>query len=57
MSEAPKAPSPKKPYRAVTTLRFDVALLKKIDAFARKRGISRTLWLSIAASRAFEEGL
>ncbi len=43
--------------KIVTTLRFDPALLRQIDAAAKKRGVSRTAWIMMAASRAVEEGL
>ena len=43
--------------KIVTTLRFDPALLKQIDRAAKKRGVSRTAWIMMAASRAVEEGL
>jgi hypothetical protein len=38
----------------VVNMRFDVALLKRVDAAARKLGISRTAWLHVAASKALE---
>ena len=40
--------------KAVVNMRFDVALLKRIDDAARKQGISRTAWLCVAASKALE---
>jgi hypothetical protein len=40
--------------KAVVNLRFDVRLLARIDAAARRQGISRTAWLHVAASRALE---
>jgi hypothetical protein len=43
--------------KIVTTLRFDAALLKRIDTAARKRGVSRTAYVMMAVSRAVEEGL
>ena len=38
--------------RAVVNMRFDPALLARIDAAARAQGISRTAWLHVAASKA-----
>ena len=38
----------------VVNMRFDVALLKRVAAAARKLGISRTAWLHVAASKALE---
>ncbi len=35
-------------------MRFDSALLKRIDRAAKGQGISRTAWLHVAASRALE---
>lgn len=43
--------------KIVTTLRFDPELLRQIDKAAKKRGVSRTAWIMMAASRAVEEGL
>jgi len=40
--------------RKVVNMRFDVALLKRIDEAARSQGISRTAWLHVAASKALE---
>jgi hypothetical protein len=41
--------------KAVVNMRFDAALLKRIDAAAKRQGISRTAWLHVAASRALDE--
>jgi hypothetical protein len=35
-------------------MRFDSALLKRIDHAAKGQGISRTAWLHVAASKALE---
>jgi hypothetical protein len=40
--------------KTVVNMRFDVALLNRVDAAARKQGISRTAWLHVAASKALE---
>jgi hypothetical protein len=40
--------------KATVNMRFDAALLKRIDRAARAQGISRTAWLHVAASKALE---
>jgi hypothetical protein len=40
--------------KTTVNMRFDAALLKRIDAAAKKQGISRTAWLHVAASKALE---
>jgi hypothetical protein len=35
-------------------MRFDSALLSRVDAAAKRHGISRTAWLHVAASKALE---
>ena len=40
------------PEKTTVNMRFDVALLKRIDAAAKAQGISRTAWLHVAASKA-----
>jgi hypothetical protein len=40
--------------KTTVNMRFDIALLKRIDAAARTQGISRTAWLHVAASKALE---
>ena len=39
-----------------TTLRFDRDLLKRIDAAAKHRGISRSSWIQFTLSRALDQG-
>jgi hypothetical protein len=39
---------------ATISLRFDTQVLARIDAAAQRQGISRTAWLHVAASKAFE---
>lgn len=53
----PPIPPPQTEQKIVTTLRFDADLLRLIDIAAKKRGVSRTAWVMMAASRAVEEGL
>ena len=38
-----------------TTLRIDAELLARIDAAARRRGISRSAWIKYTLSRALDE--
>jgi hypothetical protein len=42
------------PGKSVVNMRFDAKLLARIDAAARRQGISRTAWLHVAASKALE---
>ena len=41
--------------KAVVNMRFDSALLKRIDAAAKQQGISRTAWLHVVAWKALAE--
>jgi hypothetical protein len=40
--------------KAVVNMRFDAALLQRIDRAAKGQGITRTAWLHVAASKALE---
>jgi hypothetical protein len=40
--------------KTTVNMRFDSALLKRIDRAAKGQGISRTAWLHVAASKALE---
>jgi hypothetical protein len=42
------------PGKSVVNMRFDAKLLARVDAAARRQGISRTAWLHVAASKALE---
>jgi hypothetical protein len=65
-ARAPQSVVPAAPVRATPTLqdddtgiatislRFDTQVLARIDAAARRQGISRTAWLHAAAFKAFE---
>jgi predicted HicB family RNase H-like nuclease len=44
-----------KAHKTPTTLRFDPGLLERIDAAARRRGISRSAWIQYTLSRALDE--
>jgi hypothetical protein len=43
------------PEKVVVNMRFDPTLLERVDASARKRGISRTAWLHWAAAEMLGE--
>ena len=40
--------------RVATMVRFDAALLAKVDAAAKKRGVSRSAWIQVPLSEALE---
>ncbi len=40
--------------RIATTLRFDPDLLARIDAAAKRRGVSRSAWIQYTLSRALD---
>jgi hypothetical protein len=40
---------------AVVNMRLDAELLRRIDAAAKRQGITRTAWLSVAAARILDE--
>jgi predicted HicB family RNase H-like nuclease len=46
---------PAEPRKVMTTLRFDAALLARIDAAAKRRGVSRSAWILYNLSRVLEE--
>jgi hypothetical protein len=48
---APEAAGERKPIM----IRFDPVLLAKVDAAARRRGISRSAWIQYTVSRALDE--
>jgi hypothetical protein len=41
--------------KVVVSMRFDAQLLARVDAAAKRQGISRTAWLHVASSKALEE--
>ena len=51
-----ESPKPDAAHKAVVNMRFDPALLAKIDSVAKRHGISRTAWLHIVSTRALESG-
>jgi hypothetical protein len=54
---APRSPAPvgdQEAGKTTVNMRFDAALLKRIDRAAKGQGISRTAWLHVAASKALE---
>jgi hypothetical protein len=42
--------------RTRVMMRFDPALLRRVDAAAKHRGVSRTAWLHMVASQALDRG-
>jgi hypothetical protein len=54
----PKEPPPvaKKENRVAAIVRFPPDMLKRIDAAARQRGLSRAGWLLSVASKALDSG-
>jgi hypothetical protein len=44
------------PRKLPVMLRFDRALLAKVDAAAKRRGISRSAWIQFTVSRALDAG-
>jgi hypothetical protein len=48
-------PRPTREKLIQTPVRFSPALLKRIDAAAKKRGLGRTSWIRYAASRVLDE--
>lgn len=40
--------------KTTVNMRFDAALLQRIDRAAKSQGISRTAWLHVAASKALD---
>ena len=51
---APQPVTALEPEKAVVNMRFDSTLLGRIDADAKRLGISRTAWLHVAAAKALE---
>jgi predicted HicB family RNase H-like nuclease len=43
-------------HKIATTLRFDADLLARIDAAAKRRGVSRSAWIQYTLSRALDTG-
>jgi hypothetical protein len=50
-----KAAAPAALEKVVVNMRFDPVLLERVDASAKKRGISRTAWLHWAAAEMLGE--
>jgi hypothetical protein len=55
ISAVPSAPPDQTAGKTVVNLRFDSVLLQRIDAAAKRQGISRTAWLHVAAWRVLVE--
>lgn len=48
------APTPTKSTKTPVALRFDSSMLAKIDAAAKRKGISRNAWISFHCAEALE---
>src|SRR3546814_9465975 len=55
-TEADEAGQGAEPRKSPVMLRFDRALLAKVDAAAKRRGISRSAWIQFTVSRALDAG-
>ena len=53
-AEADEAGQGAEPRKSPVMLRFDRALLAKVDAAAKRRGISRSAWIQFTVSRALD---
>ena len=51
-----EAAAEEEPRKAPVMLRFDRALLAKVDSAAKRRGISRSAWIQFTVSRALDAG-
>jgi predicted HicB family RNase H-like nuclease len=47
---------PKKDKKTPIMIRFDRAVLKRVDEAAKHRGISRSAWIQFTVSRALDHG-
>jgi hypothetical protein len=54
IANASRPVSPEEGGKTVVNIRFDAALLSRIDADARRLGINRTAWLHFAANSMLE---
>ncbi len=54
LQQAEPEPTSGKERRVATMVRFDADLLRRIDATAKRRGISRSAWISITLSQAID---
>ena len=43
-------------HKTPVMLRFDPEVLQRVDAAARRRGISRSAWIQFTVSRALDQG-
>lgn len=46
----------KRAKKVTVVMRFDPAILEKVDAAAERRGISRSAWFAFTVSRVIEHG-
>jgi predicted HicB family RNase H-like nuclease len=50
------AQPPERQNKTPVMLRFDPEVLKRVDAAAKRRGISRSAWIQFTVSRALDQG-
>lgn len=55
-TSAPVEAAEKGKGRIATMIRFDAALLAKVNAAAKRRGVSRSAWIQYTLSEALEDG-
>lgn len=54
-ADKPAAPTERQ-NKTPILLRFDPEVLKRVDAAAKRRGISRSAWIQFTVSRALDQG-
>lgn len=52
---ASAAPHPQQARKTPIMIRFDPALLKRVDAVAKRRGVSRSSWIQYEISKVLDE--
>lgn len=55
-TKAEPAPAPDDGNKKPVMIRFDTALLKRVDVAAKKRGVSRSAWVQFMLSTALDAG-
>lgn len=54
--QAAQASSTEEAAKKPVMIRFDAALLERVDAAAKRRGTSRSAWIQYTLSRALDQG-
>jgi molybdopterin-guanine dinucleotide biosynthesis protein A len=55
VASQPPQPAPDDGHRQPTMIRFDRALLARVDKAAKRRGISRSAWVQYTLSKALDD--